>query len=80
MSAQENTSAGRDKLIRQLWLINLLLLLFCLYLLISNTPAPFNKPPLVIFLLAIAIVVCCLLSVECAGVASASSAVGLASG
>lgn len=63
MSAQENTSAGRDKFIRQLWLINLLLLLFCLYLLISNTPAPFNKPPLTIFLLVTAIGVCCLLSV-----------------
>jgi diguanylate cyclase (GGDEF)-like protein/PAS domain S-box-containing protein len=63
MSAQENTSAGRDKFISHLWLINLLLLLFCLYLLFCDKPAPLKTHPLTILLLAIAIGVCCLLAV-----------------
>lgn len=61
MSAQQITSAGRDRLIRHLWLMVLFLLLICLYFVLRFPSS--TAHPLVILVLAVAIGICCLLSV-----------------
>lgn len=61
MSAQQYTSAGRNRLIRRLWLMALFALLICLALLIADLYAPAH--PFAILLLVIGIGLGCFVSI-----------------